>query len=177
MSAIELLRLQSQAAWSELSGTLEGVTQRQAWAVLPEVGADYLHTDGSIQGVALHLATCKRMYGSIAFRNGELRWRECAEHLDAIEPDWGKAHAYLVESHEYWLSTWADLADGALAREVPHFSGNRWPTWKILQTVIHHDAYHAGQIAILRYGVGETDTPPPRSAEDIRTHCRDLPNW
>lgn len=177
MAAIELLYLQSQEAWVELLGSLTGVTQAQAWGVLPDVGADYLHTDGSIQGVALHVATSKRMYGSIAFRNGELRWRECAEHLDAFEPNWEKAHAYLVDSHEYWLSTWAKLADDDLMRKVPHFSGTVWPVWRILQTVIHHDAYHAGQIAMLRYAVAATDKPPPSSAEDIRTHCRNLPNW
>ena len=57
------------------------------------------------------------------------------------------------------------------------FRDRLWPTWRILETVIHHDSYHAGQIPVLRYGVSESSVPPPSSAEDIRRCCADLPSW
>jgi len=104
--AIGLLRRESELAYADLLETLEGVTVSQAWAVLPHGGTDYLHTDGSIHGVVLHVAACKRMYGSIAFRQGEVRWRDCADQVERFEPSWAAALEYLAESQRYWLGTW-----------------------------------------------------------------------
>lgn len=177
MSPIELLRAQSEIAFFELETALSGVHQELAWAVLPNNGVDYLHTDGSIYGITLHVATAKRMYGNIAFQDGDLKWRECADQLDAFEPDWSASLAYLRESQRLWMASWAELGDDDLAREVLHFRGGLWPAWKIIQTMLHHDVYHAGQIALLRFGCAETDVPPNRAAADIREHCTELPHW
>ncbi len=177
MDAIKLLRLASEFAIGELYTALEGVTQGQAWAVLPKNGPDYLHSDASIHGITLHIAVGKRIYGSVGFRNTEVRWRDTADQVEAFEPNWAAALEYLAESHRYWLGTWAGLTADQLSEERPHFSGKTWTAWKIIQMIIHHDAYHAGQIAMLRYGCPESTEPPPSQAEDIRKYCVDLPSW
>jgi uncharacterized damage-inducible protein DinB len=175
--AIELIKHEAEFAFKELTTAIEGVTQGQAWSVLPNNGPDYLHTAGSIQNVVLHVASCKRMYGSIGFRSTELRWRDCADQLDAIEPSWPAAVEYLHDAHRYWLSTWENLKDEDLENEVPHFRGKLWPAWKILRVMAHHDGWHGGQVVMLRYALGETDVPPPKEADDIRQSCKDLASF
>lgn len=177
MNPVDLLKHQSELAFADLLEALDSVTQGQAWAVLPQGGPDYLHSDGSIHGITLHVATCKIMYGSDAFRNREKRWRDIAVQVETFEPNWKAALDYLHESQRYWMESWASLAEGDLEKEVPHFSGKHWPAWKIICMMIHHDAYHAGQIAVLRYAVGESSQPPPSVAEDIRKYCSELPSW
>lgn len=177
MTSVEVLKSQAHLAYTVLIEALDGVTEGQSWSILPNNGADYLHTDASIHGIALHVASCKFMYGSIGFRNMEIRWRDCADRIEKFEPSWAAALDYLSEAQRYWMSSWDALEDSNLEDEVPHFSGKAWPVWKILRTVIHHDDYHAGQIAMLRYGVGESDKPPLSVAEDIRKYCAELPSW
>ena len=177
MKAVELLRMEAELAYADFLETLDGVTEAQAWAILPHVGTDYLNTDASIQGVTLHVATCKRIYGSVAFRQTETRWRDCANELEGFEPSWIAAREYLEESQRYWLSTWETRSDDDLERDVPHFSGKMWPAWKIIRMVTHHDSYHAGQIAVFRYGSGESATPPMSVAQDLRNCCPDLSSW
>ena len=177
MTVVESLRQESEMAHAEVLEALDGVTERQAWAVLPQGGPDYLHSDGSVHGITLHVATAKVMYASSAFLGTEVRWRDLAERVERFEPSWSAAMDYLAEAHEYWLSSWSSLADAELEREVSHPQGAMWPAWKIVRLMVHHDSYHAGQIAVLRYAVAESDTPPPSVAEDIRKYCADSPSW
>lgn len=177
MHVIGVLKVQSQIAYDELLLSLSGVSERQSWGMLPQHGKDYLHSDGSIHGVVLHVATAKRMYGSIGFRNTEIRWRDCAEQVEAFEPSWESALRYLESSHSYWMESWAAIEDTDLEKPTPHFSGRVLPAWRVIQTMINHDIYHAGQIAVLRYGVAESDSPPLSVAADIREHCSSLPSW
>jgi|CXWL01.1.fsa_nt_gi hypothetical protein len=179
MTAVDLLIQESELAFHELLVTLEGVSEATAWATIPGANpeAEYLHTDGSIQGIVLHVASCKIMYGSIAFRATEVRWRECAEHIASFEPNWGKAVEHLNEAHEYFMGTWSHLREADLEISVPHFSGELWPTWKIIRMMTHHDSYHAGQIAILKFALCGSSIPPPSYAEDIRQYCSNLGSW
>lgn len=177
MNAVESLRLQSDLAHQEMTDALDGVTEAQSWAVLPNLGPDYLHSDASIHGIALHVATGKMIYASMAFHDAEIRWSHLADRVEGFEPNWEAARRFLDEAHQYWLDSWSALIDGDLEREVRHFSGQSWPIWKIIRMVNHHDSYHAGQVAMLRYGCPESENPPPSVAEDIRTHCKELPSW
>lgn len=177
MTAVELMRLEAEMAFADFVAALDGVEEEHAWAVLKPAGEEYLHTDGSIHGLVLHVATCKIMYGSVAFRNSDIRWREVADQVAAFEPDWAAAKDYLTKSHEYWMSTWAELADKDLELEVRHFRGKKWPVWKILRMMTYHDAYHGGQIPVLRYALTQSKVHPPSVAEDLRNCCRDLPDW
>lgn len=177
MTAVDVLKQESVLAYEDLVEALEGVTQAQSWAVLPHLGSDYLHSDGSIHGITLHIASCKFMYGSVAFKSTETRWRDCADEMETFEPSWPSALEYLKQSQEYWMNSWKNLTDQDLENEVPHFRGKLWPAWKIIRMIIYHDAYHTGQIAMLRYGCPESDVPPPSQAEDIRNCCAELPSW
>ncbi|HWP32096.1 MAG TPA: DinB family protein [Fimbriimonadales bacterium] len=177
MNAIDTLLRAAEYSYSELLEALDGVSEKLSWAVLPQGGADYLHSDGSIHGIVLHIATCKIMYASAAFRNAEILWRDCAKRVETFEPNWKAALDYLAEAHQYWVSSWENLKDDDLDVERIHTSGNPRPTWKIIYTVIQHDSYHAGQIAMLRYALTETDKHPPSVAEDIRKYCANEPFW
>jgi uncharacterized damage-inducible protein DinB len=177
MTAVGLLKKESELAFGEMRAALEGVSQPQAWAVLPQAGPDYLHTDGSIHGITLHVATCKFAYGSIAFRGTEIRWRDLADQVEKFEPNWQAALDYLNQAQGYWLSSWEELAESEIENEALHFSGKAWPIWKIIRMMIHHDSCHAGQIALLRHAVSESADPPPSVAEDIRKYCSELPSW
>lgn len=177
MDAVEVLRKNADSAFQNVLEAINGVTERQAWARLLPSGDDYLHSDGSIHGLVLHIATGKFIYGSLAFRDSELRWRDMAQRIEKFEPSWSSAIEFLHEAHAYWMQSWSHLTSDQLEREVPHFHGRKEPTWKILQTVIHHDVYHAAQIVVIRFAAPESDSPPLSVAEDVRTYCSSLPSW
>jgi len=177
MTTVELMKVEAEMAFTDFVAALEGVEEEHAWAVMQPAGDEYLHTDGSIHGLVLHVATCKYMYGSVAFRNGEIRWRDVADQVAEFEPSWEAAKAYLNKSQEYWMSSWSGLKDADLEMEFRHFRGKHWPAWKILRMMSYHDSYHGGQIPILRYALRKSKEPPPSVAEDLRNCCRDLPDW
>jgi uncharacterized damage-inducible protein DinB len=177
MTVVDSLRRLSGLAHQEMVEAVEGVSEGQSWAVLPNNGPDYLHSDGSIHAIALHVATCKVMYASAGFKGTEIRWRDLAEKVASFEPSWQRAVEYLHEAQRYWLESWSDLEDDDLQREIQHPQGAMMPAIEIIALMTLHDSYHAGQIVMLRYGVAETDLHPPSAAEDIRVHCADSVSW
>jgi uncharacterized damage-inducible protein DinB len=170
MKAVHLLRLQAEQAYTELTDTLREISEGHAWAVAPTEGCGYLHTSGSILEIVQHVATCKLMYGSAAFRDMAVRWRDCAARLDAIGADWQQNLAYLQESQDAWLDTWLTLGDVELLRLRSTNWGEQWPTWRIISTISHHDSYHAGQIALLHASLPTASVPPPSHADRIRQY-------
>ena len=177
MDTARLLKLSADAAFSQIQGAIADVGEPLAWGTLPPTSDEYLHTDGSISGIVLHVAGCKIMYGSVAFRESEVRWKDLAEKIDRFEPSWPAAQAFLLDAHNYWMSCWDQIESADLEGKVKHFSGELWPTWKIVQTVTHHDEYHAGQIAVMKFAAEGTTTHPASAAADIREHCSMLPDW
>lgn len=177
MMCVGLLQKQAETAFRDLCRSFEGVDEPLSWAVVPLKEGEYLNSNGSILTMVQHVAGCKRMYGSIAFRGAELRWSGCADHYEAVGANWSRSVEDLRQAHEYWMGTWAHLQEEQLEQEVEHFSGQTWPVWRIITTVIHHDQYHAGQIEILKSSLQPSDLTPPSTAEDIRQYCSDLPHW
>lgn len=177
MRIVDVLRADADYAFAEVMKSIEGVTEAQAWAVLPNLGPDYLHTDGTIHAIVHHLAGMKKVHGSVCFRNAEYRWRDLYEDTVKIEPSWERAVEFLQEAQRYWLDCWADLDDDRLNEIRPTNWKQDRTALEILRICTQHDSYHAGQIAVLRYGVGESSTPPPSVAEDILKYCRELPYW
>ena len=174
---MKVLRLQAEATYQELGAAMQGIPEALAWGTPKLTGFDYLNTDGSIFGITLHVASSKVMFGSIAFRNTEVRWSDVARQFDSIEPSWSAAQEYLAKAHDYWLSTWESLTSDDWDSLRPHFSGAEWPAWKIIQTMTCHDAYHAGQIAVLRATLNSSTTPPESVAADIRKYCSEFPSY
>ena len=175
MTPVELLKRDADYGWKELSVALEGVSEGQAWAILPNGGSEYLHTDSSIFGITLHVACSKYMNGSVSFRNCEHRWRQLAERIAGFEPNWDQAVDFLRQGQKYWMDTWAVLKD--IEEILPTATHGKQPAWRIIQMMNQHDAYHAGQIAILRYAIGETHDKPTSVVADIHQHCRELIAW
>lgn len=66
------------------------------------------------------------------------------------ETTWAAARAALVESHERLREVVAGLSDDELTRNVPQ--GER-SVANMLHGVTQHDAYHGGQIAILKKAI------------------------
>lgn len=177
MKVVDVLKADAEYAFGEVEKALDGVTQSQAWAVLPNLGPDYLHTDGSIHGLVHHLAGMKKMHASTCFRDSEFRWRDLYTFTQTIEPDWEKALQFLRDAHQYWMESWAHLTDEDLEDIRPtNWSSDR-SALEIIRIANQHDSYHAGQIAVLRYGVSETNDHPPSIAEDILKYCRELKHW
>jgi uncharacterized damage-inducible protein DinB len=173
MEAIALLRLQAEQAYTELTGTLREIGEGEAWAVAPREGCGHLHTSGSILEIVQHIAVCKVMYASAAFRDSAVRWSDCAAQLDTIGADWPQNLTYLQESHEYWISCWSTLNDDELLHLRPTNWGEQWPTWRIISTLSHHDTYHSGQIALLHASLPAASVPPPSHATAIRNYQQD----
>lgn len=60
---------------------------------------------------------------------------------------WKKAVAHVKAAHAALLKTVADLPDGRLRERVP---GKKYDIGFMLDGVVQHELYHAGQIAILK---------------------------
>lgn len=178
MDAVSLAKLQAEGSFGELLRTISDVNQELAYAVVKLKEGEYLHSNGSILGIVQHLACCKLMYASAAFRDGEVRWRDCAARLDQIASDWTASVEYLKESHAYWMAVLREVSSDDLDRPGLTNWGEQWPRWRIIYCVIEHDAYHAGQIEVLKSQLAPSSAPPDaREADDIRQHCADSPFW
>jgi uncharacterized damage-inducible protein DinB len=178
VDSIQLLRLQSDQAFEDLCKALEGVDQNLSWASFPIHPDQYLHTSGSIIGIVHHVAGGKLIYASMAFLNGEVRWRDLAEMIDTIGTDWPATLEFLHSCHQRWMDSWAKLSSQDLNRSVAANRSEEWPAWKLISLVAYHDAHHTGQIEIAKATLSPSDTPPARTeADDIREYCRDSPLW
>ncbi len=177
MNAVVLLQEESRQVFSQLEKTVSEIGQELAWATIHLRDDAYLNTNGSIIGIVQHVAVCNVMCGSLAFRNAEIRWRDSMDRLEQIGTSWDATKAYLVESHEYWLSTWAHLTEEDLTKEFTHFSGNMRPGWRLISMSSHHAAYHDGQINLLASALDQTTQPPVLDIELERSYVRDLSGW
>lgn len=174
----DALRMSGERCFKQMRLALDGLTAPMVYGVPTQVGGDeYLHTDGSIYGIALHAATCKLVYASIAFRGTEIRWRDCADELESFEPDWEKTMKFIERAHLYWMDSWRELSDAQLLEICPTNYAKDMPAIEWIDIVHHHDSYHAGQIGLLRASKLEPRDKPELIADDIRQHCRDSKHW
>ncbi|WP_274362461.1 DinB family protein [Paenibacillus thermotolerans] len=127
---------------------LESVTPEEAvWR--PEGGG---HT---IYELAVHLAysveeATSRLQGNTPQWIEEQSWVQSPQPLTADE--WESAKARVVQSRQKLAETVADMGDSRL--EAPR-EGNKPPFMELVLQIIHHDAFHAGQIALLRRQQGK----------------------
>ncbi|MFN8140188.1 MAG: DinB family protein [Fimbriimonadales bacterium] len=177
MTTIGHLREATNLAFESLLAAIEGVTEPISFFRPTGASEEHLHTDGSIHMIVLHAACVKYMCGSVGFRNTEIRWSQLADRIENFEPNWGAAVEFLNEAHKYWLDLWSHLSDEQLTMEIPTNYGTTAPAWRIIRLVHHHDSYHAGQIAAIRYIATPTTEKPLSQAEDIRQHCKEMIAW
>lgn len=169
-----LIRLADQA-WDDLRGSLDGLTQELSWAQLELQQGEYLHTEGSILSQIAHVANGKIIYGSVGFRNTEVRWSELSPKIDSLWPNLEAVVGWLHEAHDYWMHSWAEVDDFEVER--PRFNGALFPGWKLISTVTLHDSYHAGQIQMQRTLLAPSSTPPPPEGDLWESYCKDFPCW
>jgi uncharacterized damage-inducible protein DinB len=145
--ADQLRRAFSGDAWhgDSLLEILEGVTPAQA-AARPVANA---HT---IWELVLHIAAWD---GAVLRRLGGTAVELLDEEnfppvTDTGLAAWHKALADLRLSHEDLIAAVAALPDYRLDEPVPGKEGAHYNFYYMLQGVVQHELYHAGQIAVLK---------------------------
>jgi uncharacterized damage-inducible protein DinB len=136
-----------------LSKLLANVTAAQA-AAHPIAGAH------SIWQEVLHLITdrrvsCRLLQGeTVAAISEEENWPEPASHDPAAHDPaahdpaaWQQTLGELARTQTALLAALDRLADDRLEENAPE---KPYSLYVLLHGIIHHDAYHAGQIALLR---------------------------
>ncbi len=175
MTNRQLLIELSNLAWATMLESIDGLTQELAWASVEFQPGEYLHTEGSILSQIAHVANGKFIYGSVGFRDTEIRWRELSPKIDSLWPSLDAVVAWLHEGQHYWMNSWTDVDD--LEAERPHFRGTSMPGWKLIATMIHSDHYHAGQIQMQRAILAPSPVPPPPEGELWEKYCKEFACW
>ncbi len=165
----------SNLAWDSFRESIDGLSEGLSWALVNLQPNEYLHSEGSILSQIAHVANGKIIYGSVGFRDTDVRWRELSLKIDSLWPNLDAVVGWLGESHEYWMNSWSKIEN--LDEPRPRFDGSLIPAWKLIAMVIQHDAYHAGQIHLQRAVLAPTSTPPPPEGDLWEKYCRDFPCW
>lgn len=129
----------------------------EEWTAVPAGGGR------SAADVIEHVAWCKRMYEDYAFGSATLRGDQppLVPEAGARARPRAELLAWLTESHRRWLASVRALpSDAELDRPRPVYWGEPLPTRTIIQIVIAHDLYHAGEINHLRALLQGTDHWP-----------------
>jgi uncharacterized damage-inducible protein DinB len=140
-------------AWHgpSLARLLSGVTAERA-RERPVAGA---HT---IAEIVAHVAQwdeiCARRLSGEDIRTTTGSPDDWPAVVDAGEPAWPEALAWLRRSQQALLTAVRSLADAELDEPV---TGWTWTKRLMIHGTLHHDLYHAGQIGLLRRAL----TPPP----------------
>lgn len=108
------------------------------------VSAQTLDPISTIEYKIVHIAQCKQMYDEYAFREGTLNWR------DLESPEWPNCITFLEQTQTRLVDSLQKISDEQLEEMVPTNWGDLWPIKQIISTMIHHDAYHFGQICTIR---------------------------
>jgi hypothetical protein len=163
MARVELLLAQMDEVYGRLWRRLEGLGDDEylwepvpgCWSVHPDGAggwvADYAEPDPdpapftTIGWRLVHLADCKVMYHEWGFGPRRLTWPELAAPATAAE-----ALARLEEGQRLLRADLAGLEDEQLDELRQTNWGERWPTWKLLWTMVDHDAHHGGELGCLR---------------------------
>jgi len=163
MSRVELLLAQMDQTYGRLARRLDGLGDAEyRWEPVPGCWtvrrgasgawvADYAEPDPepapftTIAWRLVHLADCKLVYHEWAFGRRELTFPDLAAPATAAG-----ATTRLAEGQQRLRSALVGLDDHEL--DTPRWTnwGERWPAWRILGTMIDHDAHHGAEIGCLR---------------------------
>ena len=138
---------------SPVTAILEGVTAQQA-AVRPPNGAH------SIWELVLHITGWRNEVAARATGKpaGEPDAGDWPAPGDPTPVRWQAALAALAASHQHLVNVVRDISDDTLLeptndpRNGPPGTGVTY--YELLHGIVQHDAYHAGQIAILKKVLG-----------------------
>ena len=160
---VERLSAQMDGVWARFRDRLEGLDEYEfLWQPVPNCWTIHQADDGrwwidyedpapepppfpTIAWRLEHVAACKVMYHEYAFGEGRLTWDDLP-----IPHTAAGAIAWLEEGHARLRAVLDTLTDADLDVERATNWGDRWPTWRILWTMIDHDAHHGAEIGALR---------------------------
>jgi DinB superfamily len=163
MARVGLLLAQMDEVYGRLWRRLEGLGDDEylwepvpgCWSVHPDGAggwvADYAEPDPdpapftTIGWRLAHLADCKVIYHEWAFGPRRLTFPDLAAPATAAA-----ALARLEEGQRLLRIDLAGLEDEQLDELRWTNWGERWPTWKLLWTMVDHDAHHGGELGCLR---------------------------
>jgi hypothetical protein len=110
----------------------------------------------SIRAIVGHVASCKVMYDNHAFGDASMTWMDAPfGDAQSSSTEGGMSTERLVEwlrESELRLRRSVDALgdDDELMKERPVNWGGTRPTRWIVNTLIHHDGFHAGEVNHLR---------------------------
>jgi uncharacterized damage-inducible protein DinB len=118
------------------------------WRVVPPGG------ERSIADIIDHVGGCKYLYENYAFGDGSYSWDAAPGRGPT---DQGDALEWMREGHRILIESVRRLDDGDL--EAPRLTnwGELMETRKILEVMIAHDFYHAGEINHIRAMLQQRD--------------------
>jgi len=132
----------SEDRWHALWSHLEGLTWEEA-AWRPMEGRR------TILNILAHLGLCKIMYWEYAFGPARMTWLETGDLLPK-EEDVGMWRVWLQAAHEQFRSAVKELTDEELPKPRLANWGEELPARTIINIMIEHDLYHAGEINYIR---------------------------
>jgi hypothetical protein len=131
-------------AWHSLLGNLESVTPAD-WLWVPPDGKR------SIRDIVQHVGGAKLIYQNHAFGDAQLHWDDPAMLGEEAVASLPTARAWLRTCHQRLRDSVASLEDDAeLLRPRRHFRGRLHETRWLINVMIQHDLYHAGEINHIR---------------------------
>ena len=116
--------------------------EEQAWARVPEGG------DRSIREIVRHVGLFKYMYANHGFMDGDLDYSDPPATPDPVRLTTVDAAVdWLNDAHHYLMGCIRELTgDGELDVARKAHWGDLLPTFRIVEIVLQHDLYHAGEI-------------------------------
>jgi len=136
--------------WHALRRTCQSLTQAEMnWRPFPSTRLHYV----CVRDIALHVAACKVVYADYAFGDATLDWGDIGSVLGVdFDPGSGprKLLSFMDRAQEYLLDHVARATDAVLDRKNPMHHGVPHTGWQTAASMAQHDAWHAGQISILR---------------------------
>jgi hypothetical protein len=163
LDAVKLLTAQMDEVWDRFRNRLEGLSDDEfLWEPVADCWTIHQADDGgwwidyedrapeppsftTIAWRLVHVAACKVMYHEYAFGEGKLTWDDLVIPHTATG-----AIAWLEDGHARLRAALDTLTDADLDVLRATNWGDRWPTWRILWTMIDHDAHHGAEIGTLR---------------------------
>jgi len=145
--ADELRRAFDGEAWhgDPLFKILEGITAAQA-------AAHPLKDAHSIWELVLHIAAwddaVRRRMGGVAVKLSAAK--NFPPVTDTSDAAWQKALAYVAATHEQLIAEVEKFPKASWDKPVPGKTGAHYNFRFMLHGVVQHEAYHAGQIALLK---------------------------
>ena len=107
----------------------------------------------SIEDKIRHVAYCKVMYANHAFGDRSFDWGDCEAAIDCElwqESGPRKLLSALDRAHDYLIAHVAAATDTALDRVNRMHHRVPLTGWQVVACMAEHDAWHGGQISILR---------------------------